>query len=78
MKSLLMALALFLPPSSFALDAGEDDASVCSCKCVTQESDGTLSTARASGADREAAGEALKKKLQKKKCELSPVCSGSC
>ncbi len=78
MKAIFITLALLLPPSSFALDAEETDTSVCSCKCVTQDSDGTLSTARASGADREAAGEALKKNLGKKKCELSPVCSGSC
>lgn len=69
MKTFFFALLLTSP----ALAAPK----LCTCKCVVQE-DGKLSTTEASGADREKAGENLKKKLGKNKCELSPVCTGSC
>jgi hypothetical protein len=48
----------------------------CTCTCVVKE-EGNLGTASATAADREAAGEALKKALGKKKCEISPTCQGA-
>lgn len=50
----------------------------CTCKCVTKDSDGKYTTLEASGKDREAAGENLKKSLGKNKCELTPTCTGKC
>ncbi len=70
MKTLLFALLL-----SFPAAAAEKS---CACKCVTKEEDGKFSTEEARGADREQAGEKLKQKLGKRKCELSPVCAGAC
>jgi len=72
MKFLVLALALGFSQRALASEE------ICSCKCVVTESDGTLSTMNASGKDREEAGENLKKKLREQKCELSPVCEGSC
>lgn len=71
MNATLLLLALALPLSAPAQNA-------CSCKCVVKQEDGSYGTEEASGKDREAAGEALKKKLKKRTCELSPVCSGTC
>ena len=74
---LFCLLAFTLGTSAFA-SSEESDEKVCACKCVVRETDDSLSTRRGSGEDREAAGEALKKNLRGLKCELSPVCKGSC
>lgn len=50
----------------------------CACKCVTKTDDDKYENTHGQGKDREAAGIDLKKKLGKKKCELTPVCEGSC
>lgn len=69
---IIVAASLHLP-SAFASEKN------CSCKCVTKDDEGKYKTAHGSGEDREKAGEDLKKKLgSKSKCELSPVCEGSC
>lgn len=68
MKALLLALLV----SSPAL-AGPK---TCVCTCVVKQDDGKYDTLTGKGADREAAGESLKKALGKKKCELSPECTG--
>jgi hypothetical protein len=68
MKLLLLA-ALLLPVPSFA-------AKSCTCTCVVKEGESYV-TKTGKGADREAAGESLKKALgEKKKCELTPDCKG--
>jgi len=47
----------------------------CTCTCIVKDGE-TFTTRSAKAADREAAGEALKKMLGKKKCEISPECRG--
>ena len=69
MRSLLL---LFLLSPSHAAESPQ-----CVCTCVVKVEEG-YSTRKGSGADREAAGEDLKKKLGKKKCEISPDCKGTC
>jgi len=70
-RPLLPFLLLVLLLTSAATYAGE-----CKCTCVVKDDGGQLTTLTASGKDREAAGEALKKKLGKRTCELSPDCQG--
>ena len=72
MKTLLFSLILLATPPLYA-----DSAEACHCKCVAKEDD-KYTTVEAQAPDRETAGEALKKALGKKKCELSPVCTGGC
>lgn len=74
MKLPFILFAIFCALSAISAYSAETE---CSCKCVVKE-DGKYSTQEASGKGREAAGEALKKKLGTNKCELSPTCSGSC
>lgn len=50
----------------------------CLCKCVVKTESGNYVVVEASGVDRVAAGESLKKKMAPGTCELSPECSGSC
>lgn len=45
---------------------------------MVKEEDGSLVPEYGKGKNREAAGEDLKKNLKKRKCELSPTCSGGC
>ena len=65
---------------SFSLtsQASDEKTKVCSCKCVTKDDDGKYVNTHGKGVDREAAGIDIKKNLGKKKCELTPVCEGSC
>jgi hypothetical protein len=76
-------MKVFLVAALFSFSApvsprafGAAAASKCTCTCVVKDTDGTYSTKTATGPDRESAGEALKKKLGKLKCELSPECKG--
>lgn len=62
----------------FSLPALAKEAKECACKCVTLGDDGKYENTHGKGKDREAAGIDLKKNLGKKKCELTPVCEGSC
>lgn len=72
MKNLLLLFAfIFISLPALA-------AKTCDCKCTVKEEDGTYTIIKASGKDREEAGENLKKNLKKQKCELSPVCTGAC
>lgn len=73
MISLLALLFCFSSPSARAADEKS-----CKCKCVTKGDDDKYENTRGEGKDREAAGIELKKNLGKKKCELTPVCEGSC
>ncbi len=70
MKFLLVFLCLASTP---AFAAGKK----CVCTCVVKDDEGKITTLTGQGKDREAAGEALKKALGKKKCELSPDCTGA-
>jgi hypothetical protein len=74
----MRTLAIFILYACLNPIASAEEKKVCSCKCVTKEEDGSLGISKGSGKDREAAGEDLKKNLKKKKCELSPDCTGSC
>jgi hypothetical protein len=65
----VFALFLFVATASQA-------AGTCTCTCVMKGEDGKFELITASGPTREAAGEALKMQLGKKKCELSPDCEG--
>ncbi|MGZ3694716.1 MAG: hypothetical protein ACXWQO_11075 [Bdellovibrionota bacterium] len=69
----MCSLLLFLLIAAPAYSAEK----TCTCKCVVKE-DGKYSTEEASGKDREAAGEKLKKALGKNTCELTPACTGTC
>ena len=73
MKAIFLFVSLFLLPVHTGFAAEQE----CSCKCVVKAGE-KYSTVEASGKDREKAGEALKDKLGKDKCELSPTCSGTC
>jgi hypothetical protein len=68
----LLSLAT-LAPSAFGAEK-----KICACKCVTKDEDDKYVNTHGKGEDREAAGIDLKKNLGKKKCELTPVCEGSC
>ena len=68
----LITLLAFLT-SSLALGSEERS---CTCTCVVKQEEGGYTTETAKGPDREAAGQSLKKKLGKRKCELSPDCTG--
>jgi hypothetical protein len=71
MKLLFLAACLF-PAPTFAAPAAKS----CVCTCVVKDGDSYV-TKTGKGADREAAGESLKKALGlKKKCELTPDCKG--
>lgn len=66
---LLLLLAFLSSPAS----AGKS----CTCTCVTKSDEGKYVTVTASGQDRTAAGEKLKKELGKgRTCELTPECEG--
>ncbi|MGZ3652548.1 MAG: hypothetical protein ACXVB9_19710 [Bdellovibrionota bacterium] len=66
-------LLIFFLLSSAAIAA---ESKQCVCTCMVKEDDG-YSTRTGKGVDREAAGENLKLKLGKKKCELTPECKGA-
>ena len=51
---------------------------VCTCVVKDEERENKYGTLTGQGVDRQGAGEDLKKKLGKKKCEISPDCEGSC
>ncbi len=72
MSKLFLTILLCLSAQS-ALASGP-----CGCKCVVKTDDGKFDLETGSGKDREAAGESLKKALGKRKCELSPECTGKC
>lgn len=69
MKLLLLAV-LLVSPGAFGAAA-----KTCTCTCPVKDGD-SYTTVTAKAADREAAGESLKKILGKKKCELTPTCKG--
>lgn len=75
MKTFLFCLLFTF--AAFNAHAEKKEA-VCSCKCVTKDEDDKYVNTHGKGKDREAAGIDLKKNLGKKKCELTPVCEGSC
>jgi|GEM_PF-4971913 len=75
MKTLLISLLLAF--ASFSAYAAKES-KICACKCVTKDEDDKYVNTHGKGVDREAAGNDLKKNLGKKKCELTPVCEGSC
>ncbi len=69
---------LILKLLAFALPvAASASAKKCVCTCVVMD-DGKFVTYSGQGADRVKAGESLKKAIGKKKCELSPDCTGKC
>jgi uncharacterized protein YcfL len=70
----LLSLLLLLAVGASAQGARK----TCDCKCVVKDEDGKFTTIEASGATRTEAGDKLKAKLKKQKCELSPVCEGAC
>ncbi len=71
---LILSCALFVSCSAPVKEKSEP----CSCKCVTKDENGKFTNTHGKGADREAAGIDLKKNLAGGKCELTPVCEGSC
>ena len=77
--SVLLLSAAFLILIS-CTNGAKDEATrkPCSCKCVTKDENGKFTNTYGKGADREAAGIDLKKNLAGGKCELTPVCEGSC
>jgi hypothetical protein len=72
MKLFLILSCIFLSANAFAATKQ------CTCKCVVKGDDQKFTTKEGSGKDREEAGETLKKNLDKKKCELTPTCTGKC